>query len=597
VKVLAVLTALALVLFVLAAGGVWYAVQSGRQGEVGNGTFLHVKLDAGLSDAPQAPGLFDDPAKASPTLNELTESIHRAATDPRITGLYLEFDGPSGGWATWQELREAVAAFQATGKPCVAYAGSVLDNGTYYVASACKTVAMAPAAVLVVTGLSIEVTYYKDMLTWLGVEAEFQHVGDFKSAIEPFERAGPSAPAAEAYELLLEGLWQQMLTGIAAGRGVTVDQARTFVEQPTLTPAVARERGMIDALAWPDAMRARVHLVGAQDWAEQLAAPVSETDMKKVTTHLTPVREYVKDVRAAREGSGPKVALLYAEGSIVSGEGGGGLFGDDGNLTDHEYVRWMRKVRADDRVKAVVVRVNSPGGSALASSIMWRENAATRAAGKPVVVSMGDYAASGGYLISANADWIVAEPGTLTGSIGVFGGKFDISGAFGKLGITTHQFQRGPMSDLFSLTHGFDDSERAVFQEYLEDFYGQFLDIVSTGRKLDRDAVHAVAQGRVWTGEQALERGLVDQLGTVRDAAAKAAQLAGLAEHELLVVPARQTFFEQILEQMEPSDDVSALLPEVRALPPRVRADLATIEALSREGGAAAWLPGAPTVR
>lgn len=595
VRVLVVLTLLALLVFGAAAGGVWYLVREARRGDVEDGTFLHVVVDGDLTDGTRTPGIFDDPSRRPPTVGEVSRALREAAKDERITGLYLEIDGIGGGWATVQDLRAAVAEFTASGKPCVAYAPNTFTNGTYALATACPTVATSPAAVLMVMGLSLELTYYRELFDWIGVEPEFEHVGDFKSAIEAYELSAPSAPAAEAYEGLVDSLYVQLVESIAAGRGLTEDEAKALIDRPTLTPRIALERKMVDALAWPEAMKAHAHQVAQADWKDLLAAPLDP----KAEPKLTKVTEYVKELRGRSAGSKPRIAVVYAEGSIVSGEGGGGLFGDDGLLTDQEYRDWMEEIREDDDIEAVVVRVNSPGGSALASSIMWRETAATKAAGKPVVVSMGDYAASGGYLISANADWIVAEPGTLTGSIGVFGGKFDLSGGYAKLGIRTHAFQRGAMADLLSFSTGFDDAERAVFKEYLADFYDQFLTIVSEGRKLDKDAVHLVAQGRVWTGEQALERKLVDQLGTLPDAVAKAAELAALEDYAVQLVPRPKTFFEQLSEEME-KGNIGASAPADVVLPgldPRWKSELATLEAIGRDGGAAAYLPGAPVVR
>ncbi|MCB9682948.1 MAG: signal peptide peptidase SppA [Alphaproteobacteria bacterium] len=587
------LTLVALVLFAASIGVVVWAVNASKHADVDSGTFLKVPLSGALADAPSTPGLFDDPDGAPATVTEMAEAIRRASDDSRISGLYLVLDAPQGGWADYQELRAAVEAFGEAGKPCVAYSPSAITNGAYYLASACDTIALAPAALSLVTGLSIEVSYYKDTLAKLGIEPEYEHVGDFKSAIEVFERTGPSAPAAQAYEAMLDALYGDMVAGIAAGRGISEADVRAFIDTPTLTPKDMLDRGMIDLLAWPDAMAAHVHQVRQDDFADLLAAPVTDKDTK----HLTPLKEYIKDQRAEESGRGAAIAVIYAEGNIVSGDGTPSLFGDDGQLTDGKYARWMRQVREDDDIKAVVVRVNSPGGSALASSLMWRENARTIAAGKPVVVSMGDYAASGGYLMSANAERIFAEPGTLTGSIGVFAGKFDLSGTYDKLGIHTHAFQRGAMAGMLSMSTGFTDDERTVFRAYIADFYDQFLDVVAEGRHMDRDAVHVVAQGRVWTGTQALERGLVDELGTLQDAVAHAATLVSLDDYHVERLPRRQTFFELLV------DDLSdARAPTIRVeLPLPLDAatlrDLATLERIQQDGGAAAFLPGHPTVR
>ncbi|MCB9662573.1 MAG: signal peptide peptidase SppA [Alphaproteobacteria bacterium] len=593
--VLLVVTLAAFFLFAAAIGVVVWLVERADRGDVEDGSFLHVHLAGELPSSPQRPSFFEDPADAAPTITEIARAIRHASSDERIEGLYLELDGPQAGWGGMQEIRAAVRAFVDAGKPCVAYSPSVFTNGSYYLATACPTVGMAPAGVLLVNGLSVELLYYKEALARLGVQAEYEHVGDFKSAIEPFERDGPSAPAAAAYEGLLDSLYAQMVDGIAAGRSMTSDEVRASIDDPTLVPRTAVERGLLDVLAWPDAMEVRVHEAAEEGWAARLEDPLTDDD----ASELTPLKEYVKELRADVSRFGARIAVIHASGSIVSGDGQPSLFGDDGLLTDGAYARWMEEVREDDNVKAVVVRVDSPGGSALASSLMWRDNARTMAAGKPLVVSMGDYAASGGYLMSANADWVVAAPGTLTGSIGVFGGKLDLSGTMDKLGIGRHAFQRGRMADLLSLSSPFDDDERVVFRAYLEEFYGQFLDIVSTGRGLERDAVHEVAQGRVWTGEQALDHELVDALGTLDDAVAKAAELANLEDYQVVDYPKRRTFFELLMEDFEDAAartvtvDVALPLPEGEAL----RRELSVLEHASREGGALMLLPGLPTVR
>lgn len=595
-RILLLLTAAAVVLFGIAAGIIWWAVSQAKIGQVDDGSFLHVELSGRIPDAPPQPGIFDDPNTFPPTATEIAASIRKAATDDRIDGLYLELDGAGAGWATWQEIRSAIGDFREAGKPCVAYSPGVIENGSYYLASACDTVAMAEAGVLLVNGLSIEVSYYKGTLEKLGIEPEFEHVGDFKSAIETFERTGPSESAAEAYDGILDSLYDQMVGDIAATRGVDVATVTGWIDRPTLAPPLAKERGMIDVVAFPDAMAAHVHEVADADWLQKLDAPVTDEDEPK----LTKLKEYVKEVRRTEGEGADKVAVLHAEGSIVSGDSGGGLFGGSDNLTDGKYAKMMRRVRKDDSIKAVVVRVNSPGGSALASSLMWRENARTIAAGKPVVISMADYAASGGYLISANADWIVAEPGTITGSIGVFAGKFDLSGAYDKIGVGVHAFERGDMANMLSLSSGFDDDERVVFREYIEFFYDVFLGVVSDGREMERDAVHQVAQGRVWTGTQALERGLVDELGTLDDAIAKAAELANISDPGVVRLPKRLTLFEQIVENIEEGQSTASVAVDLDLpfdLDERVRADLATMESIGQTGGVAAWLPGWPTVK
>jgi protease-4 len=301
-------------------------------------------------------------------------------------------------------------------------------------------------------------------------------------------------------------------------------------------------------------MKRHVHEVGQPDWLAKLDEPIGddddEDDDKK---RVTNVSEYVKELRANEGGAGPRIVVIHAQGNIVSGGEVGGLFGDSGLLTDAKYAKWMKAVRDDDDVDAVVVRVDSPGGSALASSLMWRENARTKADGKPLVISMGDYAASGGYMISANADWIVAEPGTLTGSIGVFAGKFDVSGTMQKLGVTQHAFQRGKMADMLEPWHPFTDDQRTRLQRSIQHTYDLFRKRVADGRGITPERVHELGRGHVYSGSAAKKLGLVDRLDGLDGALD---HLRGMVkeqrgtERELRVLPHRVTLVDLVLEAL-----------------------------------------------
>jgi protease-4 len=297
-----------------------------------------------------------------------------------------------------------------------------------------------------------------------------------------------------------------------------------------------------------------------------------------------------------------KIAIVHVDGNIVDGESGspvmGGSFVGDKTIADI-----LDDVRKDDSVVAVVLRVNSPGGSGLASDNMWHDLARTKAAGKPIVVSMGDYAASGGYYISSGADKIIAEPGTLTGSIGVFGGKINLGGLYEHVGVTMHTYQRGALAGLLSSTSDFSDPERAKFRQFLEGFYQTFLARVSEGRKMPVDKVHEVAQGRVWTGQQALERGLVDELGGIDLAITRARELANVPTTEDLDIeryPRRKTFVDSLMEDLEKGQ--SSLTVK---LPPELQTGAVhdafvtawTLDRVFADGGVAAMLPGTIAVK
>ena len=537
---------------------------------VTEGSFLEVQLDGALRDAPGNEGFVFDAAQFPPLISEVTADIRRAAADDRISGLYLEFSDLGVGWAGAQELRDAIAAFGASGKPCHAWADGY-DNKTFFVASACKEVHLSPVGVMLVNGFSLTTEYYAGTFEKLGVTANFEHVGDFKSAIEPYQLAAPSEAASAAMDTMLDGLYGEMVAGIARSRGVTEAQVVSWIDDPPITAAGALERGMVTSLKYRD--------------------QVAEAMCGEERTELVDFHELERDLAAGR-----RVAVVHLDGAIVSGDSGAPLFGGS-VVGDRSIVEILDDIRESDDIVAVVLRVNSPGGSGLASDNIWRALVRLKEAGKPLVVSMGDYAASGGYYVAAPADWIVAEPSTLTGSIGVFGGKINMAGLYAQLGVTTHTYRRGAMSDLFSPITDFSEPERARFKQFLQSFYDTFVSRVAEGRRMTPEAVHAVAQGRVWTGAQAKERGLVDDLGGLDLALAKAAELAKLMPGDTLGMerfPYRKTLFEQISDDLaESSLPPEAMLPEVR----RTWTQLAILDRVLADGGVAAMLPGTLTLR
>ncbi|MDP2309021.1 MAG: signal peptide peptidase SppA [Pseudomonadota bacterium] len=555
------------------AGIVFFARDGFSGGGVTDDSYLEVELDGGLADAPGEGGFVMDPADFPPLVTEVAADIRRAATDPRIKGLYLEVSSVGTGWAAAQELHDAIAAFTASGKPCHAY-GETFDNKSYYVASACDNVYIAPAGLILLNGFSVTTEYFAGTLEKIGVRSNFEHVGDFKSAIEPFQRTGPSEAASIATDSMLDSLFAQLADGIAAGRGMTSEQVRAIIDNPPITPEAALAVGLVDGLKYRDEVR-------------EVIAGEERTEIGDYHEPSSPLAV------------GKTIAIVHAEGQIISGDSGSPVFGGS-MVGDRTVAEMLEAVREDDDVVAVVLRVNSPGGSGLASDAMWHDIKRVRDAGKPVVVSMGDYAASGGYYIAAAADFIVAEPGTLTGSIGVFGGKMNLAGLYEKLGITMHTYQRGQLASLLSPTSDFSEPERAKFREFLEGFYQVFLTRVADGRGMTRDQVHEVAQGRVWTGVQAKERGLVDELGGLDVAIAKARVLANITEGEdisLLRLPKRRTFVEQIVEDLQKASAPEVSVP-VELLVPGVAEAYGQLFSLARvlDDGAVTMLPGSITI-
>ncbi|MCO4743326.1 MAG: signal peptide peptidase SppA [Proteobacteria bacterium] len=595
-RILLAITVLGVLVFAASIGAIAYLVVRTDRGTVSEGSFLHVRLAGPLSEAPMTGGILLDPNDAPILVTEYAASISAAAEDDRITGLYLQLDGPGASMAAYQEIRDSLEAFGASGKPCVAYSEG-LSMGTYYLASGCDTVLLAPSGAMMVSGMAMTTTYYKGTLDMIDAQAEFVHVGDFKSAVEPYMRTEPSEPAAEAMEGLLDSMYGQLVAEIATSRELTEEAVRDAIDHPSLTPRGAQTRGLIDGVAFPDAILATIETSGTDGWVDGLAEASFSGDLKELREEkLTSVREYLKGWRADQASASKKILVVHASGQIVSGDGGGGLFGGSGMLADRPFASWMREARDRVDVGAVVLRIDSPGGSGLASDMMWREIELTREAGKPVVVSQAGLAASGGYYITAPADYVFAQPGTITGSIGVLGGKINLSGTYAKVGMTDHTYKRGENATMFSATDSFGEEGTEIFREYLVEFYDVFVNKCADGRGMTYDEIHAVAQGRVWTGEQALGHGLVDELGGLDKAVAKAAELAQVDDYGIDRLPRQKDFFEVLLDDLA---DASVEQPTVKVdlgLPGSEQAvqEVLLLERVFADGGVAAWLPGAP---
>ena len=580
--------------------------------------WLFVRL-ADLSDSPRTPGILDDPNEFPPLTTEMTHLIRDAGTDEEVPGMLVEISDLGVGWAQAEELRDALVDYRESGKPCIAWAES-WTNKEYYVATACDQVQVAPTGIVLVNGLAIVQTYYAGTFEKLDVHADFEHVGNFKSAIEPYQRTGPSDYASEATNLLLDGLYASMVNGISQGRGMTPEEVRALVDDPPLAVGDAVDRALVDRLSFRDQVKDQVELYGGKvDPAldadlparPDVGAPTNDeasSDEAKPERHkLRLWTDYLKTRRKAWAASHDHtVAVLYAEGEIVDGESQDTMMGTH-TIGDRTVCHQLRKLREDDDVDAVVLRVNSPGGSGSASDAIWREVQLTRSE-KPVVVSMADYAASGGYYISMGADWIVAEPTTLTGSIGVFGGKLNLSGTMAKLGLSQYTYQRGAEATLLSGMHDFDEAGRATFRRFLQVFYDTFVGKAAAGRHMDVQDLYAVAQGRVWTGQQALDRGLVDELGGLDKAIAKAVELSapGTPSEQVTIrrVPERKGFWEQLIDQFQKKDeevDAQAMSPDelaalsvLRQSPQAARAvsQALVLDRILAHDGIAALLPG-----
>ncbi len=504
----------------------------------------HIAIKGQLPESPGQMTLFGD---LGTDLRKTIARLDKAAQDDRIAGVILEIRSAALARGKLNELSAAIHRVRGSGKKVYAHMESAM-GAQYVLATACDEIVMPEAGMILIPGIHAEMGYYKDMLEKIGIEADMLHVGAAKGAAEPFTRRSMSEPVKKNMTALVDDLFDQMITKIASNRGLKIDEVRALVDKGLLLPEEAREAGLIDRVAYADAF----HDSLSEEYDADKLVYVMNYAKKKIDSDFSGPMGMIKLFQAilgtgAGDGSGkgPKIAIVYAVGPIMSGKSQNDLF--SGQIMGSDtIVKALHEAADDENVKAIVLRVNSPGGSALASDLIWR---ATQVIDKPIVASMGDVAGSGGYYISMGADRIVAEPGTITGSIGVVGGKFNMSGLYDKIGITTDVISRGKNSGMFSSTTNFSDSERQVVSAMMHDVYRLFTTKAAEGRGMPLEKLEALAGGQVYTGRDAKRNGLVDQLGTLKDAIQLAKQLAGIDPDEktiLKVLPEPENPFDAI---------------------------------------------------
>jgi protease-4 len=517
-------------------------------------------------------------------------TLKMVAADPRVDVLWLRMNPMSAPWATLEEVRDGLMDVQAAGKTIYATSeGPYLDEASYFLASAADSVFAAPLTFFEFNGFQVTPTFYKGLLDRLDVNVEVIRAGTFKAAVEPFTRTDLSPENREQLEALLSVQYDRFAQAVAQSRGTTPERIKELMNSGIITVESAQEAGLLDGLLFEDqigdVLRARLGIEDADERIDRIGAmDYAATDAEDAGLTLP---------GDADEG---EIAVVYAVGTIIDGEGalGSGFVGDE------TFREAMEQARESERVKAVVVRINSPGGSASASEAMRHQVLLTRAE-KPVVVSMGDYAASGGYWIASGADTLIANPLTITGSIGVFSLQFKIGEALNEnLGLTFGSVQTGPFADMVSLLEPLDPAERARFQASIDRTYGLFLERAADTTPLTPEQVDAVAQGRVWTGAQAHELRLVDRLGTLGDALDVAARQAGFEPSDLYrvrLLPRPQTFAERLAEQF--GGVFAGKQSAARAALPLPAQEAANdLERLFRQNGAVqALLPTRLTIR
>jgi len=457
------------------------------------------------------------------TLSEVLFSLYRASEDDRITGLLLDMRGVTTDWAKVEEVRGAIQNFHDQGKPVVAY----MDGGgtrDYALAATADWIVLSPEATLMVLGISAELACMRDTLEKLGMEADFVHVGAYKSAPERLTRSSASEANREMITSIVDDRYEALLDMLAVSRGVEREVVVGWVDQGMFGALDAVGAGLADTVMY---------------FEEMMDEHFAEEDLTYLADYIL---DYPKRVNTEYD-----VAVVYVSGVIMPGESRFDNF--QGKLAGSEtVVEQLKSVGEDEDIDAVILRIDSPGGSALASDLIWNEIRKVKE-NKPVIVSMSGLAASGGYYVACLGDSIFADPGTLTGSIGVYAGKMDRSGMYRKIGVNREFITRGDNALLFSDEGGFTPSQRTLFQNQMDEFYERFLDKVASGRGMTRDEVHEVAQGRVWTGRQGLDKGLVDGLGGLHRSLDSAKWMLGIDPSEKVTL---RTFGEELslLERM-----------------------------------------------
>jgi protease-4 len=475
------------------------------------------------------------------TLRSVVDTLRKAKADRRVTALVLKPNGfTTAYWAKIQEVRDAVLDFKSSGKPVYAFLEYGGDRD-YYLATAADKVFLMPSATLDLTGVATYELFLRGSLDKLGIYPDLHHVGAYKNAVNTFTEKSFTEAHREVTDALNRSLYDEIVRGIAGGRRKDNGAVRTLIDQGPFLSEQALKAGLVDELAYEDQVEERLR---ATTGAEKPVS-IDADDYAGVGS------------RSLGLNVGPRIAVIYAEGIINSGRSGfdplnGAVVGSD---TLNEYIK---RVRDDSSIRAIVLRIDSPGGSATASDAIWRELMLTKGAraDRPIVASMSDLAASGGYYIAMPADAIVAQPSTLTGSIGVFGGKFVTGGLYKQLGANVEAASIGRRAELNSPVRAYNDDEVKKVQEYMQSFYDRFVENVADSRKRTPEDIDRIAQGRVWTGRQAVENGLVDALGGLDRAIALAkerAQIPADTDVELVVYPPRRTIYELLSEQISAS--------------------------------------------
>ncbi|HEY0654093.1 MAG TPA: signal peptide peptidase SppA [Chryseosolibacter sp.] len=531
----------AMIVFVFLAvffiGGLISSASSDEQVVIADNSVLHLKLDAQISELQQ-----EDPFAGLPIVGgnvpkvgllQLKDAIKHAKTNDKVKGIYLEVSYPMTGFASLEEIRESLIDFRESGKWVVSY-NEVMSEGAYYLASAADKVYLHPEGEIEFNGLTAEIGFYKNLLDKLEIKPQVFRVGEFKSAVEPFLLDKMSVENRTQLQEMVNSIYDHVLTKISESRNVPKDVLKNVSDKMQIhNAAAAVEFKLVDSLLYMDQFQKNLQSrVGVDD--------IDDIKLVKYNRYRKSYSNY--------KSSKNEIAVIVAEGAIIPGSN------DESEqvIAADRFVEEIRKARENDNIKAVVLRVNSPGGEFRSSDMIWREIELTKKE-KPVIASMSDYAASGGYYVAMGCDTIVAQPHTITGSIGIFGILFDMSDFLGnKLGITFDEVRTGDFGDTYTVTRPLNQAEKNFIQKNLEDHYNTFTQKAAEGRGVNQSHILSVASGRVWTGSQAKERKLVDVLGGFNDAVEIAARRASISDdYKVRFYPREKPFLEQLMTQLE----------------------------------------------
>ena len=523
---------LLMVFFMVIIAAFISSVSDDKKVQVTNNSILYINLDQAIMERTPIKRFGNLPILGSMEdkgigFNDVIKALKEAKTDDRIKCIYLNVSAPSAGKATLKEIRDALIDFKTSRKQIIAYS-EVYDQDAYYLASVANKVYLNPEGALEFKGFSSELTFFKGALEKLGVEAQIIRVGNYKSAVEPFINDKMSDYNRQQVTAYVGGLYNVFLEGIASSRQIPRDSLFAFADEYRIQqPEDALTNKLVDGLRYKD----------------EILLELKKLSNRKPTDKLNTIsiNDYAENVPYANSGENSKIAVIYANGDIVGGEG------SDLSIGSERISREIRKARQDSNVKAIVLRVNSGGGSALASDVMWREIVLSKKV-KPVIASFGDVAASGGYYMACAADSIFVQPNTITGSIGVFGIIPNFQNLLNdKLGVTFDGVKTGKFADIMSTNRPLTPGERLIIQTDVNHVYDTFIKRVADGRKKTKDYVNSIGGGHVWVGTDAVRIGLADRLGSFQDAIKAAAKKAGVKNYRIAEYPAKEDPIEKLL--------------------------------------------------